>query len=850
MIWNEQEEQYFFRFIESYIAANNKEGLNTEEFKIDIKSHIEENCREQKLNVITEQDVRKNLEKMGFENLEVLKSKVKRLEKRSFFNFSSTTKNFFLVILPPICAIVAWGMVQNKGPASGNFNKTLLICVFLSGIINAFLLHINNKNKFEKQKVFFYLLYFNLFLYLYYMICFIPMVPFSFFLIIAFGFGLLILDPYINFLILFRLGKEFKNKLKEENLYVEKGYKKTGFFAFLGIFVVSHLFDIASLLSYQLYESNNHVTKNLGISILRNLGSKHYKPATLGEGIWYIHKEASDEFIYKAYGKTKSNLNDWRIRIDDDDFFEENNINNSDEFIGRNTKTIKLQSSEIDGSVNLENGICYLEWTMVFHNSSSNNGEARAVIKLPPDAVVSRLTLWVNGEEQEAAFAKHSVVEEAYNSVVNKNRDPVLVQYKSPDTVTMKCFPVSKMTPMKIRIGITAPVQYISNNKAYVKTPYLLKNNFQIDSSLIHYVWLESKQSLEYKDKIALKIEDAYKLKIKMNNKELEEGEPFYFSNIPSNTTSYVYPLTESQFLTSKVTEEKPKEIEKIILVVDFGAMIKNEFHYFEEALDKLPTDKEIIVYCIGDKIKKFTYTKKTGSLDDLKSEVLKYKNEFGLVGGHDFVPVLVEALDEYDFDEKVLYIWVHGDISYALSNPEPLEKILLRSPKKPNLIEFGTTKSTNILTTKSKELANFPQGKGAYLGLKNLSEFFRSINNPTTKIIFDVKENINTSEYQEGNKHLARIWANQEIIKMGLLKELDINKAISLSATYQLVTPYVGAVVLENKSQYDQFNLKQVDASTVPSIPEPEEWALIIVIIIMLLYILKVKKFGKPRHA
>jgi len=83
----------------------------------------------------------------------------------------------------------------------------------------------------------------------------------------------------------------------------------------------------------------------------------------------------------------------------------------------------------------------------------------------------------------------------------------------------------------------------------------------------------------------------------------------------------------------------------------------------------------------------------------------------------------------------------------------------------------------------------------------------------------------------------------------MGLEKNLDLERAISFSTKYQLVTPFVSAVVLENKAQYDQFNLKQVDATTVPSIPEPEEWALIIVIIAMLFIILKFKKIGNHQY-
>jgi len=41
---------------------------------------------------------------------------------------------------------------------------------------------------------------------------------------------------------------------------------------------------------------------------------------------------------------------------------------------------------------------------MEFGNSGKRNKEARMQLLLPADGVVSRLTLWVNDEPQEAAF--------------------------------------------------------------------------------------------------------------------------------------------------------------------------------------------------------------------------------------------------------------------------------------------------------------------------------------------------------------------------------------------------------------------------------------------------------------
>ena len=96
---------------------------------------------------------------------------------------------------------------------------------------------------------------------------------------------------------------------------------------------------------------------------------------------------------------------------------------------------------------------------MDFKNQSNFQREARAKIKLPPGAVVSRLTLWINDEEREAAFAARGKVTEAYTQVVRRRRDPVLVTTAGPDRILVQCFPVPPDgRTMKIRIGITAPL--------------------------------------------------------------------------------------------------------------------------------------------------------------------------------------------------------------------------------------------------------------------------------------------------------------------------------------------------------------------------------------------------------
>jgi hypothetical protein len=57
--------------------------------------------------------------------------------------------------------------------------------------------------------------------------------------------------------------------------------------------------------------------------------------------------------------------------------------------------------------------------------------------------------------------------------------------------------------------------------------------------------------------------------------------------------------------------------------------------------------------------------------------------------------------------------------------------------------------------------------------------------------------------------------------------------EAVALATQYRLVTPVSGAVVLETQRQYDESRLTPVSQATVPTIPtvpEPHEWALMII--------------------
>ncbi len=153
---------------------------------------------------------------------------------------------------------------------------------------------------------------------------------------------------------------------------------------------------------------------------------------------------------------------------------------------------LSLASSRIDGRIEADAALAYLEWTLEFRSDSRFPSEARAEITLPPGGVVSRVTLWIDGHPAEAAFAGRSEARQAYQNVVQRRRDPLLVTTSGPDGVLVQCFPVPPGGTMKIRIGVTAPLVLESLERGRLRLPSIAERNFDVPEETQHSVWIES----------------------------------------------------------------------------------------------------------------------------------------------------------------------------------------------------------------------------------------------------------------------------------------------------------------------------------------------------------------------
>ena len=95
----------------------------------------------------------------------------------------------------------------------------------------------------------------------------------------------------------------------------------------------------------------------------------------------------------------------------------------------------------------------------MFKNDTSSPQEARAEIGLPPGAVITGLTRWINGEPRNSTFAASGKVSGATNNIEVNHESAAIATDLGRGKVSIDCYPVSAEEQLKIRVTIVEPLK-------------------------------------------------------------------------------------------------------------------------------------------------------------------------------------------------------------------------------------------------------------------------------------------------------------------------------------------------------------------------------------------------------
>lgn len=702
----------------------------------------------------------------------------------------------------------------------------------------------------------------TIFISLFYAIIFAPITPIAVFAIILFFTGLLPLSPLFSLVAAILMRRQLKKLVPSQKPFALqwKGLAAVFLLVLFAITLAELSFTLTKI-GIRRANAESIEEQNNGVTFLRRFGNQDYLLRLCYDSSGIVAtdiitnlftsrsafddsenssiKEQSRRAFYRLTGKhyrqmpTPRSLKQWE-RFEDRDSISEVDA-------GRINQGLSLSGSQIDGSVDGDAALGYLEWTLVFKNDKPWQQEAVSQIQLPPNAVVSRLTLWINGEEREAAFAKSAKVTEAYNAVTAKRRDPALVTMTGKDRIQLKCFPIEPNSEMKVRIGITTPLVFENETGGWLPMPYFQDRNFTVTAQ--HSIWIESKKALEIANPTFTKErkENLYAVRGTVKNDDLIKiGSPIRAGKSAEIKTVWAKDTNNPKtFVRQEIKQSAGAKIKQIVLIIDVSAQMKEVQTEIVEAVKTLAPDTETALILTGGNGLNVEYSA-PNYFSGNPQQTAERINGATFEGGTDSVPAIATAWEMAQAKANSAVIWIHAPQSVELTPAQNLNQLWTRRPNSVPIYSVQTKIGRDVVESalnESSAVNTIPRFGSLRDDLnrllseignqKTVYEFVRTVENTPTAA--------NVAASKETSQHLVRLWANDEVQK--LLSNNEIESATDLAVKNQLVTRVSGAVVLENQQQYDQFGLRPVEPNTVPSIPEPEEYLLFGVVLAILIW-------------
>lgn len=691
---------------------------------------------------------------------------------------------------------------------------------------------------------------------IFYAVLYLPLMVPGVFAMIFFGWGLLPWSPMISLVAALFLRRHLR-RLAEETASppLPVGWQGV-LIAGTALFLLGAP-DWATRVGLDMASSQEPAARQRGLTMLRTIGSDDAMlRACYGRtrnaanmdliglvltGGQDVPPDTAREIYYRVNGVPFNAVPPPKVRTARGGFAELEDwtwdVDQAGEAVGGRIKGLYLRGSRLDAVVDAAAAWSYTEWILEFENTGLRQREARAQLLLPPGGVVSRLTLWVNDEEREAAFAGRAHTRQAYENIVRQRRDPVLVSTAGPDRVLVQCFPVPPNGGrMKIRVGITAPLLLPRKEEGVFLWPRFVERNFSIPETLRHTAWLEAKNALgvtcpaliaetvkEHIQAARGELPDADLVSARSQVRlERMDGPLFFWTRDPRTLGD---DIVEQGLIWTNLPPAA-----RVVFAIDASAGMADDLPLIAEALRKIPAETEVEVILAGDEPVRLGMAGRGGatlSREELGTRLAGARCR----GGQDNLPALVRAWDLASESPGGVVVWIHAPQPAELSSAEALHQRYERRAEGPRIYALQTRPGPNELVQALDGLAGVRvaariDGLGSDLdtllarlaGGARYIEFVRQRRS---------SEGLRLEEPGRTAPHIARLWARDEIERLRASR--DTKEAVRIAGDFQLVTPVSGAVVLESQAQFDAAGLTPVDPQTVPSIPEPGTWALLV---------------------
>jgi XrtN system VIT domain protein len=544
---------------------------------------------------------------------------------------------------------------------------------------------------------------------------------------------------------------------------------------------------------------------------------------TFGNTQQYNERKTHDPFINLAYVFIN------RLDLSDDDRinilksnFDKRLETEEQLWSGRDLITKNIKE---DVKIYADNRLAYTEITMDIACAEKSWGQKEAIysFQLPEGSVATSLSLWVNGVERKGVLTTKEKAQTAYKQIVGvETRDPSLMQWKEGNKVVVRVFPISYDLPRTFKCGFTTPLK-VENNKMFYQSLDIKGPNLN-DAKTISRIQLNGNEKFDASKNFEL-INNFY-----INNSEgLDEWNIEMVINNDAFANAFVwknnaYEINEIQ--TQKIAFT-PSEI-----ILDLNnSWTKDEV---KTIVNQAKTNYFVLI-----------------NKEKIEINKNNYENIFAKFGTLSY-----SLLPFYKLKENSLIITKCDDFSAnfeELTDTEYLKKLKLNTKQK-NLKVINISENLNPFWQTIKEQKYVSYAKTDLQNCLKLIEQNQFIELKTSENSINIEPaNIaiqqnpaNESIENNVSDHIYRMYAFGKVLEEQVAIQNDSltqNKYVDLAKDANIVTPISSLIVLETDEDYKNNGIEKnvgtlgnASINNHGAVPEPHEWALIIIGLMMLL--------------
>jgi hypothetical protein len=388
-----------------------------------------------------------------------------------------------------------------------------------------------------------------------------------------------------------------------------------------------------------------------------------------------------------------------------------------------------------------------------------------------------------------------------------------------------------------------------------MRLPYFIERNFRVDGNVTHSVWIESKQPLESSSS-SLKPEhpsaNLFAVRGAISHVELAKAFPavraFRSALVSEAWTRDPFSKT-GEIIAQRIEPKSSITPIRAVFVVDGSASMRDQTASIADALAKMPERGEFSLLVAADEVVELASMRPATRAN--AAEAAGALKRFDFRGGQDNLPALGRAWEIASQNPESVIVWIHEPVPMLFDSTDELRQRWERRPSGAHLFDLQTRRGANLIAENLSGVAavnRLTRMGDAPQEMRRLFSRFSggSQQFAVTRSRLPGAGRMTSGNSKETSKHLARLWASDEVANLLRLGEnRSSDAAMKLASSYQIVTPLTGAVVLETQEQYQRAGLTPVSPGTVPTIPEPEEWLLMLSALLVLSWILLRRRFA-----